>query len=112
MVHQDSAAGGAGDRGGRERLHPHHSRELPPDLSELDDEHPRLVHLAAVVVGTPDSGMVLRVWRNYRCAGDAGEVCKVRWLGTEARPGRSRHVVFFGIVAVYGAGVAGADAGL
>src|SRR5439155_25293896 len=37
---------------------------LARDLRELDGQHPRLEHLAAAVVGTPDSGVHLyEVWR-------------------------------------------------
>ena len=43
------------------------------DLSELDAQHPRLVHFAAVVVGTSHSGVALQVWRNYCCPRSSGE---------------------------------------
>ena len=37
--------------------------QLPADLLELDAQHPRLVHLAATVVGTPHSRVALQVRR-------------------------------------------------
>ncbi len=41
-------------------------------------QHPRLVHLAAVVVGASHSGVALRLRRNYCGARGAGEVREVR----------------------------------
>ncbi len=60
VVHQDRAAGRACDRGGGERRDHDCPGELQADLFELDAQHPRLVHLAPVVVGASDSGVALR----------------------------------------------------
>ena len=110
VVHQDRAAGQSRDRGRRERRDHDRSGKLQADLSELDAQHPRLVHLAAVVVGTPDSGVALLVWRNYCRARGAREVHEVRRLRAEAGYGRARHLVLVGLVAVYDSGMAGEDA--
>ena len=60
VVRRHEAARRAGDRGG-----PRRSRDLPPQalgerLLPLDGEHPRLVHLAPAVVGSPHPGLLLR----------------------------------------------------
>ena len=60
VVREDSAAGGQGDCGGERRTHPVHAGDVREDVPELDGEHPRLVHLAATVVGASDSGVALR----------------------------------------------------
>ena len=58
---QDRAAGEAARLQAVENGRDHvHAGELPADLSELDEQHPRLVHLAPVVVGTSHSGVELR----------------------------------------------------
>ena len=45
-------------RGGARRRDHLRAEELGEDLFRLDGEHPALVHLAAVVVGPPNSGLV------------------------------------------------------
>ena len=60
MVRKHQAAGGEGHRSGGIRPHRVHSGELVEDLFRVDEQHPRLVHLAPVVVGASHSGMALR----------------------------------------------------
>ena len=56
-----------------------HSGELQDDLPELDGEHPRLVHLAPVVVGSSHSGVALPgLQRDHRGAGDADALRALR----------------------------------
>ncbi len=74
----------ARDRSGGERRDHDCPGELQADLSELDAQHPRLVHLAAVVVGTSNSGVALLVWRNYCRPRDSGKVHEVRRFEAEA----------------------------
>ena len=81
-----------------------------PDLSELDAQHSRLEHLAAVVVGPPDSGVALRMRRNHRRAGDAEFCPKCGGSKSETRSGCSGHLVLIRPAAVYIAGLAGSDA--
>ena len=93
VVRGHEAAGRAGDRGRARR-----PRDLPPEavgerLLPLDGEHPRLVHLAAAVVGPPDPGVLLRrVRRDGRIDGRPHRVPDVRRRGAPGR-GRARHVV-------------------
>ncbi len=110
VVHQDQAAGRARDRGRGKRRDHHRSRELQDDLSELDAQHSRLVHLAAVVVGTPHSGVALQVRRNYCRPRGAGEMYEMRRFGTEAGHRCARYLVFFRAAAVHHSGLAGKDA--
>ena len=60
VVHQDQAAGRPRHRSRGERRDHDRSGKLSPDLSELDEKHPRLVHLAPVVVGTSHSRVDVR----------------------------------------------------
>ena len=78
VVHQDQAAGRPRDGSGGERRDYHCSGKLQADLSELDAQHPRLVHLAPVVVGASHSGVALPVRRDYRGARGAGKMSEVR----------------------------------
>ena len=67
--------------------------------------------LAAVVVGTSDSGVELRQLRGGDCgAGDAGEMSEMRQREAGAGYGRARHLVLIGPAAVHYAGLAGEDA--
>ena len=66
------------NRGRRAGRNHDRSGELQTDLSELDAQHLRLVHLAATVVGTPNSGVALLVRRNYCCSRNAEELYEVR----------------------------------
>ena len=47
-------------QGGGRRRYALRTRQLDPHLQRVDDQHPRLVHLAPALVGTPHSGLVLR----------------------------------------------------
>ena len=98
------------DRGRGERRDHDCPGKLQADLSELDAQHPRLVHFAAVVVGTSHSGVALQVWRNYCRPRGAGKVFEVRRVGTEAGYRRAGHMVFVRAAAVHHAGLAGEDA--
>ena len=60
MVDEDEAAGRAGDQGRGRRPHHVRARQLVEDLLRVDVQHPRLVHLAAAVVGASHSGVALR----------------------------------------------------
>ncbi len=60
VVREDGAAGQAGHRGGGAGEDQVRPRELVEDLLPLDEQHPRLVHLAAALVGAPHPGLVLR----------------------------------------------------
>ena len=60
VVREDGAAGEARHRGGGAGQDQVRPRELVEDVLPLDAQHPRLVHLAAAVVGAPHSGLVLR----------------------------------------------------
>src|ERR1700736_4839774 len=74
----------------------------------MDAEHPRLVHLAAVVVGTPDSGVALRgVQRDHGCARDSDGLLALR-IGRHC-PGdrRAGYVVLLRTTSLYGLWVAG-----
>ena len=51
---------GQSDRRGERRPHPVHALDVREDLLRVDGQHPRLVPLAAAVVGTPHSGVALR----------------------------------------------------
>ncbi len=110
VVGEDRAAGLRGDPCGGGGAHPVRARELDEDVLRVDDEHPRLVHLAAAVVGTPDSRLVLRrLRRDDRGGGDAGRV-RVR-RGAAAGDRCSRHLVQLGAVAVQHARLAGRHGG-
>src|SRR6266478_9343800 len=110
MVHQDQAAGRAGNGGRGEWRNHDRPRELQTDLSELDVQHSRLVHLATVVVGASRSGMALQVWGNCGCPRNAGEMFQVWRFGTETRHRCAGHMVFFRTAAVHDSRLAGKDA--
>ena len=61
MVRADAAAGGPRHRGAAGRRVRAHSRSSHRRAPPLAREPARLVHLAAAVVGPPDSGLVLRI---------------------------------------------------
>ncbi len=101
-----------GHTSGRGRAHPHHARELSEDLLGLDAQYPRLVHLAAALVGTSHSRLVLR--RLRRSGGGARSPAglpEVSRQGTAARHGCARHLVQFCAVALRHARVARRHAG-
>ena len=97
-------------RSGGERRDHDCPGQLPHDLFELDEQHPRLVRVAAVVVGTSDSGVDL--WRLQRgdCrARDAHDVYEVRRREAGAGHRRARYLVFVRAVAFHNFRVAGED---
>ena len=105
VVRPDQAVGRARDCRGRGRPHPLRAGELGPHLLRVDDQHPRLVHLAPALVGAPYSRVVLR--RVRRDDGDrVGAQC-LRVRG-DAPPGhrRPRHLVQLGALAVQYHGMA------
>src|SRR5690348_8113042 len=78
----------------------------------MDVQHPRLVHLAAALVGTPDSGVaLLELWAVHGRARGSGKVLALRIGQNRAGSGRARYVVFKRPVAVFDARVAGRYAG-
>ena len=87
--------------------------KLPHNLSELDEGHPRLVHLAAVVVGASHSGVALCLRRNHCCARSTGEVSRSAASAQLEQDTRcAGHLVFVGTAAVYDAGLAGENAAI
>ena len=65
VVREDGPPGQGGPAGGGRRGDQVCPRPLLQDLSQLDGERPRLVHLPAAVVGPPDSRVVLRRLRPH-----------------------------------------------
>ena len=118
VVREDSAAGRPRHRGRGERRHQVRPRELRQDVLRVDAQHPRLVHLAPVVVGTSHSGVALQgLQRDHGRARGADEVlanaaavissrtttCSTpgsrraccharRWVGRTARPTSTRFI--------------------
>ena len=112
VVREDGAAGQAGHRGGGAGQDQVRPRELVEDLLPLDAQHPRLVHLAAAVVGAPHPGLVLRQvqrdrrWRARRPPPAASAAAPTAQAGR----GRARHLVLVVALAVRDAGLARRDA--
>ncbi len=70
MVLQDEASGGAGYCGGGAWRDSDYPGEPAAGIFQLDEEYPGLDAVAAIVVGAPDTGVVLRrLQRSYRGAG-------------------------------------------
>ena len=68
VVLQDGHHGGAGTRGVRVRRARHRPAAVREDLPRLAHGHPRLVHLAAALVGTQDPGVLrARERRGVEC---------------------------------------------
>ena len=109
VVRAHRAAGGTGARGRGRGRHPLRARQLDPYLQRLDDQHPRLVHLAPALVGAPHSGLVLRRVRQAPRRRDGARRLRLR---RRAPPGdrRPRHLVQLRALAVQHPGVAGRDA--
>ena len=106
VVREDPAAGRPRHRSGGAGRDQVRSRELHQDLFRVDAQHPRLVHLAPVVVGTSHSRVALQgLRRDHRRARGAGEVHQVR-RPAGAGHRRARHLVLVGTAAVLGAGLA------
>ena len=86
VVREDGAARQAGHRGGGAGEDQVRPRGVDEDVLPLDAQHPRLVHLAAAVVGAPHPGVDLRqVQRDHGGADHPGGVREVR-----RRPARPR----------------------
>src|SRR5207247_3192727 len=74
----------------------------------MDGENPRLVHLAAALVGAPDPGLALRdLFGDPRGQGGARRVPALRRAGSPAGPGRPRYLVLLCPVAVLDSRMAG-----
>src|SRR5204863_5406958 len=86
-------------------------RALEGGVLPLDAQHPRLVHLAPALVGTPDSRLVLRVRARDRVARDPARLRDVPLGPPHAGSRRARHLVLVGAVALLDARLAGRDAG-
>ena len=66
VVLRRRGAGRAGDRGGRGRAHPVRAAAMGEHVLRVDAQHPALVHLAPIVVGPPDPGLVRAGRRGLR----------------------------------------------
>ena len=112
MVREDEAAGRARDRRRRARRDRDHSRESARRLFRVDAQHPRLVHLAAALVGTPDSRLALRrLQGNHRRAARRRRNARTAARRSLiARYRRARDLVQLRAVAVFDAGLAGRHA--
>ena len=110
VVRPDQAVGRARDCRGRGRPHPLRARELGPHLLRVDDQHPRLVHLAPALVGAPGARLVLR---SVRVGARGGGSARGLWLRRPAAPGHGRagHLVQLRTLAVQHHGVAGPHRG-
>src|SRR5260221_5110922 len=77
----------------------------------MDGEDPRLVHLAAALVGPSDPGLALPRLRPYhRGAGDALRLLRLRPQRAPPGPRRARHLVLVGALAVLDPRLARGDA--
>ena len=89
-------------------LHPLYARTILEDVLRVDAQYPRLVHLAATVVGASHSGVALRCLRqNYRGPHHARSMCALPQPAHRAGEGCSGHLVLFRAVALLLARVAG-----
>ncbi len=78
----------------RKTRHPLHSRDVQKDLPRVDDEHLRLVHLPATLVGPPHPRLALQTLRrNHRLARNPHPLRQLQLH--RHRPGnrRPRHLV-------------------
>ena len=113
VVRAHGAAGPPGARAVSRRDPPLRPRASGRRLRPVDGEHPRLVHLAAALVGPPHPGLVLR---SERCGAHHGEPDRRRRLPCLRRPGaagrgRARHLVLLVARAVLDPRLARAHAG-
>ncbi len=111
VVRPHGPAGGARARRRARGQDPDHPRGVGQDLRALDDQHPRLVHLAPALVGPPHPRLALRRLRPHH-RGQRRARRRVRGLrsrrGAPGR-GRPRHLVLQRALAVLHAGLARAD---
>ncbi len=101
MVRENPAARRQGHRRRRAGLHQDRPGSIPQDLHGVDAQHPRLVHLAAALVGPSHSRMALRdLQTDHRRSRYAQRLRPLQQR--RHRPGnrRSRHLVFFRPLAV------------
>ncbi len=86
------------------KAHPLHAGELREDLPRVDDEHPRLVHLAPALVGPSHSRMALRrLPQDHRAPAQRKRPHRLRPLRVgedHAGDRRSRHLVLLGLLPV------------
>ncbi len=78
-----------------------HAGKLRQDLLRVDAEYPRLVHLAAVVVGASHSGVALRGLQDHHGRSRrAGALFALQEHEPATGSRRTRHLVFFGTAAI------------
>ena len=98
--------------GGRGRPHEVRAGELVEDLLRMDAQHQGLVREPPALVGPSHSGLVRRSRQDLRRA-RRSRGAQEAFAGTDreahAGPGRARHLVLLGAVAVLHAGLAGQD---
>ena len=117
VVRQDPAAGRQGHRGRQARRagqqgHSLYARDVREDLPELDGEHPRLVHLAATLVGPSHPRVALRrLPQDHRFRAGSGEMRPLRLEPDHAGNRRAGHVVLVGPVAGVGVRMAACHGG-
>ncbi len=75
------------------------------------NEHPRLVRLPPALVGPPDPRLVLRERPRQRGSGEARRLRPVQPAGPHPGPGRARHLVLLGPLALLHLRLAGRDQG-
>src|SRR5690606_11172229 len=112
VVRAHEAPGGASTARGTDRTRALHAGAVPQDLRALARERPRLVHLAAALVGTPDPRVVLpRGWVRRDDRGPRGPdvELEVRRFEPRAGSGRARHLVLLLALAVLDPRLAGRD---
>ena len=110
-VCEDEAAGEEGHRRRQGRAHQVRARALHQDLSQLDGERARLVHLPPALVGPPDPRLVLRrLRRDHGLPYRRDRVRPLRQQEHHPRGGRARHLVFLRALALLHDGLAGQDA--
>ena len=96
---------------GRVWTHPVRTEELGEHIFWMDAEHPTVVHFTATLVGAPHTSLV---WseRQHICRYGRNRGCCCCWTGVRlfcrfgSRRGCPRHLVFFGVMAVFYVGVA------
>ena len=100
----------AGARGSADPPRPLPPRVAAPLRHRLARERARLEHLAPALVGASAPRLVLPRRPRHRRRVRAGGLRRVRQDGARARPGRPRHVVLVGALAVRDARLAGRHA--
>ena len=110
---QGPAAGASPPSGpSRDGDRPLRAGVLGEDLLRLAGEHPRLVHLAPALVGPPDPGLLLRERPPVTVADEDPDGLRDLRLGRAgAGPGRARHLVLLGALALLDPRLARGDGG-